>query len=554
MSSRLKMLLLKKVYQNYKGNNLFPKNLMPICITYKHNENNFFIKTSIHTNDCTTGPSHKNKENKINDECNLIQTCLDKETVIENVLSDNLLINKAEPLCDKSKSKKIVIDFSSPNIAKPFHAGHLRSTIIGNFIANINKCFQNDVIKINYLGDWGTQFGLLQYGLYSENVDIDQLKDNPLKKLYEIYVRANKLAASHDDVHRQAKQYFAEIELGSTGIENWKKIRNVTITELEKIYNRLGIQFDEYHWESDYNGGAIQQLMSSLEDQKIIQTDNTGKKFAMVDDREVTVLKSDSSTLYLSRDIAALLDRYERYKFDKMLYIVDNAQTDHFAALFQIVSKVNKDCVRGCEHIKFGRIKGMSTRMGNVIFLTDILDEAKRKMYEKQQLSKNTRQSAMNEKTCETLGITAVVINDLKQRRQKDYNFVWDKVLQSEGDSGIKLQYLHCRLWSLEQNCGVTLPSVCEPKYLPEEVVGDVIVELAKFEDILYRAYLEYEASVIVNYLFRLARPVNRMFNELKVKNVPLDTAAQRLLVYHSARLVVKSGLEILGIEPLYEM
>lgn len=166
----------------------------------------------------------------------------------------------------------------------------------------------------------------------------------------------------------------------------------------------------------------------------------------------------------------------------------------------------------------------------------------------------DTRSSAMNEETCDCLGTTAVIINDLKQRRQKDYVFDWDRALQSEGDSGIKLQYLHCRLWSLEQNCGVKIPDICEPGYLKEEVIGDVVAEIVKFEDVLHRALVEHEASIIVNYLFRLAKHVNRMFNELKVKNVESNLAAQRLLVFHSARRVVKTGLEILGVKPLMEM
>lgn len=160
----------------------------------------------------------------------------------------------------------------------------------------------------------------------------------------------------------------------------------------------------------------------------------------------------------------------------------------------------------------------------------------------------------MNEETCDILGTTAVIINDLKQRRLKDYIFDWDRALQTEGDSGIKLQYLHCRLWSLEQNCGITLPQICDPLYLQEEVVGDVIAEIAKFEHILSRALLENEACIIVNYLFRLARHVNRMINELKVKNVDPDLAGQRLQVYHSARTIVQTGLQILGVTPLNEM
>lgn len=166
----------------------------------------------------------------------------------------------------------------------------------------------------------------------------------------------------------------------------------------------------------------------------------------------------------------------------------------------------------------------------------------------------DTRSAAMNEDTCDILGTSAVLINDLKQKRQKDYTFSWDKALQSEGDSAIKLQYLHCRLWSLEKNCGVSIPDTSIPNILPEEVVGDVIAELARFEHVLHRSLEEYEACILVNYLFRLARHVNRMFNELNVKNVDPSLAEQRLLVFHCARLVVKTGLVILGVRPLKEM
>lgn len=283
--------------------------------------------------------------------------------------------------------KRIVIDFSSPNIAKPFHVGHLRSTIIGNFIANINEYYSNKVTRINYLGDWGTQFGLLQYGLKSKNVDLEECKNNVMKTLYEVYVHANKLAANDETVQMEARKYFSDIEQGRASLGDWKKIRQITVQELEKVYRRLGIHFDEYHWESDYNGGNIKKLMNSLEKKNIIKTDITGMKFVTIKDRNVTILKSDNSTLYLSRDVAALLDKYNKYNFDKMIYVVDNAQTDHFKTLFEVVKQINEKCTDSCEHVKFGRIRDMSTRAGNVIFLNDILDEAKRKMFEQQMQS-----------------------------------------------------------------------------------------------------------------------------------------------------------------------
>ncbi|CAH2244095.1 jg5107 [Pararge aegeria aegeria] len=520
--------------KNFKNIN----NYENMHISYKHKQNVFTVDLS---NNDSQSFNAKNESEQFGFE-------VERRTFLKTVL-DNI---KEKPLLN-CKPKKIVIDFSSPNIAKPFHVGHLRSTIIGNFIANINEYFSNDVVRLNYLGDWGTQFGLLQYGLESQNIAISDM-DNPIKTLYEVYVQANKLSASDENVQNKAKEYFSAIEQGKTNLANWRKIREITVKELDKVYHRLGIKFDEYHWESEYNGHAIKDTITNLENQGIISADVSGIKVAKVKDKSVTFLKSDNSTLYLSRDVAALLDRYKRYRFDKMLYVVDNAQTDHFAAVFDIVERLDRDCTRGCEHIKFGRIKGMSTRSGNVVFLNNILDEAKEKMYEQQKKSKNTRRSAINEETCDILGSTAVVINDLKQRRQKDYVFQWDKALQSEGDSGIKLQYLHCRLWSLENNSGVAIPAAAEPDGLNEEVIGDVVAELARFDDALNRAVSENEACIIVNYLFKLARHVNRMCNEVKVKNVENDLGTQRLLVFHCARLTIKKALEILGVKPLFEM
>ncbi|CAH0629096.1 unnamed protein product [Chrysodeixis includens] len=533
-------MLIDKILPRTVDKSSILRNLRNVNILYRHNESKYTIQLVNETEpSCDRGGSNSD-----------LSFNVDRDTLLQGVLKSIMTPENNQQV----KPKKIVMDFSSPNIAKPFHAGHLRSTIIGNFIANINTYFNNKVTRINYLGDWGTQFGLLQYGLKSKNINVKDLKTDPIRTLYDVYVYANKLASTNEEVQQEARKYFADIEQGRMNLDNWKNIREITVQELEKVYQRLGIKFDAYHWESDYNGGNIKSIMDMLEKEKIIETDESGKKIAKINNRDITILKSDNSTLYIARDIAALLDRYQKYEFDKMLYIVDNAQTDHFAALFEVVSNINRKCTDGCEHIKFGRLKGMSTRTGNVVFLNDILDEAKRKMHEKQLLSKNTRSAAMNEETCDILGTSAVLINDLKQKRLKDYTFSWDRALQSEGDSAIKLQYLHCRLWSLEQNCGVTLPTHCEPKYLTEEIIGEVIAELARFENVLNKSLEEYEACILVNYLFRLAKYVNRMFNELKVKNVDPDLAAQRLLMFYCARQTVKTGLEILGVRPLKEM
>lgn len=554
MASHLKMLIISKMLPNLVEKDIISQYIKSMRVIYKTDYNIFFLDI----NNANIPKEHRhlatNKDESImkivhteSENCRIeIERNFFIKQILAGVLGNTTKVN--------NNSKKIVMDFSSPNIAKPFHVGHLRSTIIGNFIANINKHYNNNVVRINYLGDWGTQFGLLQYGLKKSKINLQDIKCDPMKTLFNAYVSANKLAGNDESVQAEARKYFADIEQGISNLDDWKTIRQITVEELDKTYRRLGIHFDAYNWESDYNGKAIQPLMKFLEKQNIVYSDSTGKKVARVNDRDVAVLKSDDSTLYLSRDIAALIDRYEKYKFDEMLYVVDNSQSDHFKALVEIVGMFEPKCAEGCKHIKFGRIKGMSTRSGNVVFLNDILDEAKEKMYEQQLLSKNTRSSAVDEPTCDTLGATAVIINDLKQNRRKDYTFNWERILQSEGDSGIKLQYLHCRLWSLEQNCGVTLPEECDPGYLKEPIMLDLIAEIAKFEDVLLRAKEEYEACVLVAYLFRLTKIVNKAFKELKIKNVDVELGRQRLLVFHAARIVMKSSLEILGVKPLLQM
>lgn len=357
-------------------------------VIYNHSESRFKItasgKQSKNQNLTQGRPNSNQKTHEPNAD---LELSVDKEAFFTTVLAQKSSIEHNTP----TNSNKIVIDFSSPNIAKPFHVGHLRSTIIGNFIANANQYFNHKVTRLNYLGDWGTQFGLLQYGLKAKNIDVTKLQTNPMKTLYDAYVYANKMSREDNSVQQEARKFFSEIEHGKASLENWKAIRETTVQELENVYQRLGIHFDEYHWESDYHGGAIKNLMDSLENKGIIKKDELGKKVTTINNRDVAVLKSDNSTLYLSRDIAALLDRYHKFKFDKMLYVVDNGQTDHFSAVFHVVKKLNNKCADGCKHVKFGRINGMSTRSGNVVFLNDILDEAKHKMHEKQSLSKSNK-------------------------------------------------------------------------------------------------------------------------------------------------------------------
>lgn len=287
--------------------------------------------------------------------------------------------------CDTNVSPKtVVVEFSSPNIAKPFHVGHIRSTIIGNFISNLQEYMKNKVVRLNYLGDWGTQFGYTKLGVNKLNYSEQAIKENPIKLLYESYVHANKLAEGDKNIHNMAMEEFLKLEQGSVeDLEKWKAYTNYALENLKPMYKRLGVIFDEYHLESMYSKQNIQNLLDKMISLRVLEKQSDGRMSVNINDRNVPLVKSDGSSLYLTRDIAAAIDRYEKYKFDQMLYIVENGQNDHFNALKKILDRMDIPWSNRIRHIKFGRIKGMSSRKGNVVFLKDLLDETKELMYER---------------------------------------------------------------------------------------------------------------------------------------------------------------------------
>ncbi|XP_030762815.1 probable arginine--tRNA ligase, mitochondrial isoform X2 [Sitophilus oryzae] len=454
------------------------------------------------------------------------------------------------------KPKNIVVEYSSPNVAKPFHFGHLRSTILGNFLSNLNLFIKNNVTRINYLGDWGTQFGFIKVGLKDLNYNLDSLKTDPIKILYQCYVHANKMAEKDPEILERAKAEFVKLEQGSANdLKHWQQILNFTKNELVKTYERLGVTFDEYNYESMYSQKDIGDVIDTMRKKHILKKQPDGKEVAEVGtDKTVTVIKSDGSTLYLSRDIAAAIDRFKKYNFDKMYYVVANDQNDHFYALRSILHKMDLPWSDRLVHVKFGRIKGMSSRKGTSVFLQDILDECKELIVKRQIESPTTKVPISNDHISDILGISCVIINDLKQRRQRDYEFDWDKVLQVKGDTGIKLQYTHCRLHSLEENCGVLPAKSCNTSILIENEVVELIKELAKFQDVLHNSLEQLEACILVAYLFHLCNHVSKALKTLQVKGMDPDVAAQRLLLFNTAREVLNNGMRILGLKPLIKM
>ncbi|XP_063995163.1 probable arginine--tRNA ligase, mitochondrial [Diachasmimorpha longicaudata] len=480
---------------------------------------------------------------------------LNRDSFIKQILECNS--RQVVPPVVAEANKKILVEFSSPNIAKPFHVGHLRSTIIGNYISNLNKYLNNSVMKLNYLGDWGTQLGFILLGMDLLDVSAEKMRDDPMQQLYEAYVHANKLSESDPEVLDRARAIFQRLEMGeSKGLTRWEVLKNLTVTELQKTYDRLGLQFDEYHWESSYNYSKITGVIDRMEKLNLLKVDEQKRKIIEINDkRNLPIIKSDGSTLYITRDIAAAIDRAGKYEFDAMYYVVESGQQDHLNNLFTILGRMNYSWVNKLHHLKFGRISGMSTRKGTAVFLEDFLDEARDAMKEQQRQTATTKVNLDSEEgSSDVLGISAVVVHDLKQRRTKDYKFSWDVALDIKGETGVKLQYTHCRLFGIEENSGATLPSECKPHLLTEPIINDLVTAISQFDEAVVLSYQTLESCYLAKYLFNLSHTVNKTIQEIRVKGESSDVAAQRLLLYNSSRNILNTGMKLLGLTPLYKM
>ncbi|XP_025998082.1 putative arginine--tRNA ligase, mitochondrial isoform X3 [Astatotilapia calliptera] len=418
-----------------------------------------------------------------------------------------------------------LVEYSSPNIAKKFHAGHLRSTIIGNFIANLKQSLGNDVIRMNYLGDWGMQFGLLGAG-FGQFGSPEKLKQNPLQHLFEVYVRVNKEAENNEDMKQAARDFFRQLEQHESHVVSlWQQFRDITVKEYQDIYERLGVHFDVYSGESFHQDQA-QEVVQQLQSRGLLKTSEKGT--GVVDlspNRDMTnvctVLRSDGTTLYITRDIAAAINRKEKYSFDEMIYVTDKSQENHFSQLFQILLAMGHSWADGCRHVSFGLVQGMKTRAGEVVFLEDVLDEARARMLNNMSQSNTTKELENPEDTAEKVGISALIIQDFKGPLQSDYKFNWDRMLQAQGDTGVFLQYTHARLCSLKQtNKGVEAVAF-DPSLLSEQTCTAILQHLLRYDEVLYQSAQDLQPKHLVNFLLKLCHLIASAHRELPVKGSP---------------------------------
>lgn len=483
------------------------------------------------------------------------------KSTLEQVFQEKELYGTAT----KEKKETVLIDYSSPNIAKPFHAGHLRSTILGNFIKRIHDACGYKTIGINYLGDWGKQYGLLAVGfdLFGNE---DELKRDPIHHLYEVYVKINRLAKEDPAIDIQANAYFKKMEEGDeAALSQWRRFRELSIDSYKQIYHRLNIQFDMYSGESQAEP-YITKAYDMLNSYGLIETTEDG---AWVVDLEKYKLgkpiirRADGTSLYMTRDIASIMLRKELFNgFDKAVYVVGTEQELYLKQLFKIselIREKDPSWSFDLHHANFGRVLGMSTRKGTVVFLQDILDTAKEHMLENikggnQLVLENLEQNDLLDLVADKLGSSAVIIQDMVAKRVKNYEFSWDRMTAAKGYTGVYLQYTYARMCGIERNAKIPINVNANTSLLVEKEAFELALTISQFPDIIQSSCQAIDPCILVQYLFRLAHATGQANSSLKVKGADPSTAEARLLLFWAAKTTLANGLKIVGIDPLDRM
>ncbi len=453
---------------------------------------------------------------------------------------------------ESGKGKTIVIDYSSPNIAKPFGVGHLRSTVIGSAISNIYKTLGYKCVGINHLGDWGTQFGKLIVA-FQKWGDERKLKSDPVTTLYDLYVEFHKEAEKNQDLDEEARIWFRKLESGEReATKLWKRFRDYSMGEFKRIYKMLGIEFDTFTGESFYNrfmDSTIEKLKAAgltqkSQDALIVNLEKYNLPACLL-------RKKDEATLYATRDITAAIYRYDTYHFHKLLYVVGSAQKLHFQQVFKVLELMGYPWAKDLVHVDFGWIlfkeKVMSTRRGTIVLLEDVLnrsvDLALKIIQEKNPDLEN------KEKVAFDVGIGAVIFADLSTRRQKDVNFDWKEVLNFEGQSGPYIQYTHARLCSLMRKYGKPAGKDVDFNLLITEEENLIAKRLLDYPRQIKLAAESYEPSIICSYLLDLCSIFNRFYQKERILTSDKISTQARILLVKGVQTVVKNGLTILGIK-----
>lgn len=459
------------------------------------------------------------------------------------------------------EGKTILIDYSSPNIAKPFHVGHLRSTVIGNALYNIYKFLGYKVIGINHLGDYGTQFGKLieAYKLWHDEYDIE---NNPIDELTKMYIRINKLCDEDERVLDKCRNNFKLLEEKDEYCVNlWNKFRNLSLKEFQKTYDLLGSKFDSYNGEAFYSD-KIHEVIEILEKNNKINISDGAKIVDLTEDSIETpciIQKSDGSSIYATRDLAAILYRARTYDYDKVIYVTSYEQSLHFKQIFAVAKYLNLDekYINGLIHVPFGMVRlpegKMSTRKGNIIKLDDILNESIDRA-KKIILEKNPNLKSI-EDTSRKVGVGSVIFNDLYNSRIKDEVFDWDIMFNFQGETCPYIQYMYVRIQSIlnKTDKNVLLKNINYSK-LGDDLSYNIVKLIYNFEEIVKQAAYKNEPYIISRYLIDLSHAYSIFYSQNKILSDDEDEKNARLYLINIVGKILEIGCKLLGIEMPSEM
>lgn len=484
---------------------------------------------------------------------------VDGAFLLKETVNETLSKGEAYGTNSIGEGKRICIDYSSPNIAKPFHVGHLRSTIIGNFLKLVYRANGFHVHGINYLGDWGKQYGLLAIG-FARYGSEEALQTDPIRHLFDVYVKINADAKDDEKIDDEARAYFKKMEEGDEeALKLWRRFRELSIEKYKQIYERLNVEFEEYSGESCFEHGMMDRV-AELEQMGLL-VDSQGAKVVDLDPYKLgkaIIIKKDGATLYLTRDIAAANERFERLKLDKAIYVIASQQDLHMQQLFKIMELSNRPWAKNMVHINFGMVLGMSTRKGKVEFLEDVLNDAKNTMHEvmKENPAKYA-EIADPEATSDILAISAIVVQDMAAKRVKDYKWELERVTKFEGDTGPYLQYAHSRLRSIERKAAEVIGSdlsKADLSLLTEKEAVSLALLIARYPDVVQEARITTEPCTVINYLMLLSRSISTALDRLWVMNQEADLSLARVALYTAARITLGNGLRLIGLKPLDRM
>lgn len=452
---------------------------------------------------------------------------------------------------DQGKDKTICIDYSSPNVAKNFHVGHLRTTIIGNSLYKIFSKLGYKVVRINHLGDWGTQFGKLIVA-YKKWGSREAVEEKGIEELMDIYVKFHEEAEKDDSLNDAARAWFLKMEQGNEeALEIWQWFRDISLKEFMRVYNILGMEFDSFAGESFYRDKTA-DVIKCLTDDGLLK-ESQGAMIVPLDEYDMPpciVAKKDGSSIYATRDLAAILYRKATYNFDRCLYVTGLEQKLHFAQVFKVIELMGNDYAKNLVHIPYGLVSlksgKISSRKGNVIFAEDLLRESINKTTSI--IEEKNPDIPDKEEVAKQVGIGAIIFNDLYNQRIKDVIFDWNKLLNFDGETGPYVQYTYARASSVLRKIG-EVPDTIDYTLLTDEASIGLLKEIERYPQVIKDAAERYEPSVIARYSIDLAHAFNKFYHECQINVEDETTKYTRTNVVKIARYIIKDALSLLGIQ-----